>query len=541
MTKTLLISAVLWIAMGQAMPGHAADAPPTDQARVAKLHVVDCLLPGQVRQLGRRTYLTARRPTRTTAADCEIRGGEYVAFDRADYQTALKVWMEAAQAGDAEAQTNVGEIFEKGLGTSPNYTAAALWYEKAAQQGNTRAQFNLGTLYETGRGVPMNKLQALNWYRAAWGMSTDSLMYTSAATREQDALRLELEQVLAEKDAQLTLLRQQVEQLNEQLDGASKSAASNRQTITAQTQTLQALIAQLETQKSETAERLSSMPKTREPMMRLVKEQSARAQEITPRMYRDLELGRYFALLIGNQNYAALEDLDTPLNDIARAKSILEDKYGFTVLTIADSNNIELMEAINDLYELVGENDNLLIFYAGHGNRLTTGGTETGYWLPANADAPPRNTYWVANEFLSGHLARLKARRVLVVADSCYAGLLSSEPSFLLLGANAQNYQNMDFFKMKLGKRARLLLSSGGDRPVLDGGGGRNSVFAKAFFDELQDNDDLISAPQLYVNVKDRVTAAAQAVDFDQQPDFKTIKAAGHEVGDFFFVPTALR
>ena len=46
--------------------------------------VVDCLLPGQIRQLGTQvTYVTARRPIRTTAEDCAIRGGEYLALDRA--------------------------------------------------------------------------------------------------------------------------------------------------------------------------------------------------------------------------------------------------------------------------------------------------------------------------------------------------------------------------------------------------------------------------------------------------------------------------
>ena len=75
------------------------------------LLVVDCLLPGQIRKLGRQaTFLSARRPVRTTQADCEIRGGEYVAHDRANYQTALKVWLEGAMTGSAEAQNNVGEI-----------------------------------------------------------------------------------------------------------------------------------------------------------------------------------------------------------------------------------------------------------------------------------------------------------------------------------------------------------------------------------------------------------------------------------------------
>src|SRR3954469_5505377 len=95
------------------------------------LEVVDCLLPGQVRNLGNSTYITPRRPVHTTVSDCRIRGGEYVAFDRANLKTALKVWMEAAEAGDVEAQNNVGEIYERGLGTEPNYEAAVIWYQKA--------------------------------------------------------------------------------------------------------------------------------------------------------------------------------------------------------------------------------------------------------------------------------------------------------------------------------------------------------------------------------------------------------------------------
>ena len=68
---------------------------------------------------------------------------QYTEFDRADYRTALAVWLPAAEAGDPEAQTNAGEIFEKGLGTTPNYGAALIWYRKAAEQGYSRAQFNL--------------------------------------------------------------------------------------------------------------------------------------------------------------------------------------------------------------------------------------------------------------------------------------------------------------------------------------------------------------------------------------------------------------
>ena len=45
------------------------------------LLIVDCLLPAQVRTLSSTTYRSARRPVQTTAQDCEIRGGEYVAYN----------------------------------------------------------------------------------------------------------------------------------------------------------------------------------------------------------------------------------------------------------------------------------------------------------------------------------------------------------------------------------------------------------------------------------------------------------------------------
>ncbi|MEM7496294.1 MAG: hypothetical protein AAF471_09415, partial [Myxococcota bacterium] len=125
--QCLAWSLVLFSGLAFAKPEDSEDVP--ENARVADLQVVDCLLPGMVRRLGNMQYLSPRRPVRTTAADCRIRGGEYTEYDRADYKTALQVWMPAAEAGDAEAQANVGEIYERGLGGEPNYEAAAIWYE----------------------------------------------------------------------------------------------------------------------------------------------------------------------------------------------------------------------------------------------------------------------------------------------------------------------------------------------------------------------------------------------------------------------------
>src|SRR5690606_30948653 len=184
------------------------------------LLIVDCLLPGQLRKLGRQaTYITARRPIRTSQADCEIRGGEYVAYDRANYQTALKVWLEGAMAGNPEAQNNVGEIYAKGLGTDPDYGMALQWFRKAAEQGYARAKINLGFLYEQGLGVEKDPAAALNLYREASGIE-DALMYASVVQveiRARDERITGLEQQVREGEAESARLREQVEQLKREL------------------------------------------------------------------------------------------------------------------------------------------------------------------------------------------------------------------------------------------------------------------------------------------------------------------------------------
>jgi uncharacterized caspase-like protein len=499
------------------------------------LEIVDCLLPGQVRQLGSMSYLTQRRPVRTTVAECSIRGGEYVAYDRANLQSALRIWMEAAQSGDVEAQTNVGQIYERGLGVEPNYTAAAEWYQKAADKGYARALFNLGTLYEQGLGVPQDSLKALNLYRQAWGIPEDNIIYASAAEREQEALRKELEATIAERDSQIGLLQKQLKDLQDQLEKrAAQEPAANAESAK-EIEALKKWIAQLESERRKSSERLANIPRTRTP--RGTTELAQVPPAADERTLQGMNFGRYYAIVIGNQEYESIESLQTPRYDAARATRILADKYGFTVQLLEDANDVSILKALNDLNTVLKPDDNVLIYYAGHGARLSTARGENGYWLPVNAEPPPKDTFWVPNEQITGHLGRLVAKRVLVVADSCYAGLLSNDPSALFL--NEKVAYSKDYIKYKLAKRSRLLLSSGGDKPVLDEGSGNNSVFAGAFLDALESNTGILSTPELFTRISKRVEAAAARNKFVQKPEFKSIKDAGHEVGDFFFVPRA--
>jgi hypothetical protein len=84
-----------------------------------------------------------------------------------DYQAAVHWYALAAAQGSKMAQVNLGYLSAHGFGTARDYAAALRWYQLAAEQGSAPAQYQLGDLYEKGYGVPVNYAQAFRWYKAA--------------------------------------------------------------------------------------------------------------------------------------------------------------------------------------------------------------------------------------------------------------------------------------------------------------------------------------------------------------------------------------
>jgi TPR repeat protein len=89
------------------------------------------------------------------------------AYDRGQYATAIRAWMRAAEEGSAEAQNNVGHMYEEGLGVPQNYLLAMNWYRQAAEGGLPEGQHNMGLLYYHGYGVAENLLESVRWFRMA--------------------------------------------------------------------------------------------------------------------------------------------------------------------------------------------------------------------------------------------------------------------------------------------------------------------------------------------------------------------------------------
>lgn len=86
------------------------------------------------------------------------------AFNKKDYTTAMKLWRSLAEKGNADAQINLGVLYNQGLGVKKDHKQAMVWFRKAAKQGNDVAQYYIGIRYQKGEGVKQDDAIAANWY-----------------------------------------------------------------------------------------------------------------------------------------------------------------------------------------------------------------------------------------------------------------------------------------------------------------------------------------------------------------------------------------
>ena len=96
-----------------------------------------------------------------------ILGGGYQSYLKGDYRAAYDEWLPLAELGDAEAQYNLGVMYDQGASVDRDLGKAASWYRKAAEQGFLDAQTNLGMMYYRGDGVATDHTEASRWLQRA--------------------------------------------------------------------------------------------------------------------------------------------------------------------------------------------------------------------------------------------------------------------------------------------------------------------------------------------------------------------------------------
>ncbi|MCA9510389.1 MAG: caspase family protein, partial [Myxococcales bacterium] len=261
--------------------------------------------------------------------------------------------------------------------------------------------------------------------------------------------------------------------------------------------------------------------------------EATRAPARAPAARPALDFGTYHALVIGNEAYRHLPRLQTAGEDARAIARVLADRYGFEVELALDASRYEILSKLNALRARLTERDNLVVYYAGHGELDRA--NMRGHWLPIDAE-PDSSANWISNVAITDVLNAMAAKHVLVIADSCYSGSLTRS-SLARLEAGSTPQARLAWQRAMLGKRSRTALTSGGLQPVLDAGGGAHSIFARALLDVLERNEEVLEGQAIHQELAARVVWAAEDVRFEQTPQYAPIRFAGHEAGEFFFVP----
>jgi uncharacterized caspase-like protein len=202
------------------------------------------------------------------------------------------------------------------------------------------------------------------------------------------------------------------------------------------------------------------------------------------------------------------------------------------VRLLLNAGRYDMLAALNEMREKLTEKDNLLIYYAGHGELDDR--NQRGHWLPVDAE-PNSTANWISNIAITDVLNAMTVQQLLVVADSCYAGTLTRSSLGRLEGGLSES-ERLRLLSVMAHQRSRMVMTSGGVEPVLDSAGGGHSAFAQAFLGVLRANVGVLPGQEVFGHLRLRVASVADRVEMRQVPEYAPIKFAGHESGDFVFV-----
>jgi len=226
--------------------------------------------------------------------------------------------------------------------------------------------------------------------------------------------------------------------------------------------------------------------------------------------------GSYHALLIAVQDYEyhpCTPNLQFPIHDIQRLKTVLIERYVFEpdkIYTLINPTRRDIVRKLFELADELGSTDNLLIFYAGHGHKDSKN-EERGYWMPRDAcyvfpsnpkcetsnvvaeQKEPENTpeTWLSHADVRDWVARIKTKHTLLITDSCYGGTFAN-----LRRGNIENLPPEEQYKYP----SKRFMSSGNSHESVDD----KSSFLESLLDCLKQTPEHLSAYTIYEFIREK-------------------------------------
>ena len=229
--------------------------------------------------------------------------------------------------------------------------------------------------------------------------------------------------------------------------------------------------------------------------------------------------GKNYLLVIAIDEYVHCHKLSNCVKDARDLIEVLTHKYQFEeslILTLfnEEATRPNIHSQFKALKGRVGPEDNLLVYFSGHGETEDN----VGYWVPANAH-PQREWEYFSTDEIKRRLDAINSFHTFVIVDACFSGSLFSSYKSATPG-----YET---------KRSRWGLAASHSRErALDGTPGENSPFAETLLNKLKSSQENLSIQELAATIIRRV---GEATEGRQTPVFKPLNVKGDDAGQYVF------
>jgi len=231
--------------------------------------------------------------------------------------------------------------------------------------------------------------------------------------------------------------------------------------------------------------------------------------------------GKYYALIIGINIYEDpnFSNLDYPVRDAENLYNVILSDYLFDkedVMLLKNVTRGDIDNALDLLTKKITPNDNLLIFYAGHG--WWDDKANIGYWLPKDAKKDFKAD-WFRNSTLCDYIREINSKHTLLITDACFGGSIFKTRSISMEAPKSiQKLYDLP---------SRKAMTSGTLTRVPD-----RSSFIKYLVERLDDNqEECLSSEQLFSSFRLAVINNSDVI-----PQYGEINNVGDEGGDFIFI-----
>ena len=241
-----------------------------------------------------------------------------------------------------------------------------------------------------------------------------------------------------------------------------------------------------------------------------------------------IKAGKNYLLAIGIDSYHHCTILKNAVKDARDLTETLLESYGFlpeniSLVTNEDATEFRIFSEFRKLIQKVKPEDNVLIFFSGHGHYDDD--FRQGYWIPVDARQGAIGDY-IPNSEISTTIRAIPSRHTFMIADACFSGSLFGEGRSVR-GQTPAYLQKIGVMPSRWG------LASGRNEVVSDGVPGENSPFSQSLIYYLQTNRDRpFAVSELVQYVK--TTTANNA---EQTPIGSPLRNVGDKGGEFIFFP----